>query len=98
MLVLNLKVSENTHKSPGVIASACLKKKGLISPRISSIPMLPGSFNSVVLKIMIDPSAPPPLMSFSPGISGKIKTMCKCNYPKFGENPIASWKARRRAP
>ena len=72
--VLNLKRDfENTHKSPGVIALACLKKKGLISARISSIPTFPGSSNSVSLKIMIDPSAPPPLMSFLLGTCGKVK-------------------------
>jgi hypothetical protein len=57
-------VSENTHKSPGVIASAFAKKKGLTSLRTSSIPTFPGSNNSVALKMMIDPSAPPPLMIF----------------------------------
>ena len=64
-VVLNLRiVSENTHKSPGVMAWECLKKKGLISSRISSIPTFPGSCNSVELKIMIDPSAPPPLFFY----------------------------------
>ena len=72
--VLKLKVvSENTHKSPGVIALACLKKKGLITSRTSSIPTFPGSNNSVALKIMIDPSAPPPLMICFIGISGETK-------------------------
>jgi hypothetical protein len=68
--VLNL-VSENTYKSPGVIALACLKKKGLISSRTSSIPTFPGSNNSVALKMMIDPSAPPPLIIIFIGISGE---------------------------
>ena len=66
-------VFKNTHKSPGDIASACLKKNGLISSRTSSIPTFPGSCNSVALKMMIDPSAPPPLMNIYPGISGEVK-------------------------
>ena len=64
-------ISENTHKSPGVIAFACLKKKGLISSRTSSIPTFPGSNNSVALKMMIDPSAPPPLINI--WVSDEIK-------------------------
>ena len=98
--VLNLKVvSEDTHKSPGVIAAACLKKKGLISPRTSSIPTFPGSWSSVALKIMIDPSAPPPLI-FSPRNQrwDKQVSIFKYNYPKVGEIPMASWKERRSAP
>ena len=56
--------SSNTHKSPGDIAWECLKKNGLITSRTSSIPTFPGSFNSVALKMMIEPSAPPPLRFF----------------------------------
>ena len=55
---------KNTYKSPGVIAWECLKKKGLNVSRISSIPMFPGSSSSVALKIIMDPSAPPPLKIF----------------------------------
>ena len=64
MLVEYKSLSSNTHKSPGVIAWACLKKKGLSTSRTSSIPTFPGSNNSVLLKMMIEPSAPPPLRFF----------------------------------
>ena len=86
----------NTYKSPGLIAPACLKKKGLISARTSSIPRFPGSCSSVSLKIMMDPSAPPPLKTFS-ALYWLRKSECKDNYPNVGEIPMASWKLRRRA-
>ena len=50
-----------TYKSPGVIL--CLAMNGFCSSTISSMPLLAWNAVSMEEKMMIEPSAPPPLLA-----------------------------------
>ncbi len=85
-----MRLGERTDKSPSEILY--FAKMGFWVSTISSIPPLAWKIVSVSEKVMIEPSAPPPLGEVSPIHSIGLTD----SYPLDGEKPIESWKTSRK--